>query len=317
MWYITFHGGDDGVNDVHAYDDSGELVVKHVLPKRPPRRELRGIGFGPDGYLYVVNGYKKYSQILRYEGKPCEGCHCFVDVFASKHTVDALIHPFSFAFDPFGYCYVTSQDTNVTTRLSQAGRPKPIAPYLAQTYPHNQLLDGTFVASSSGRLPEVPSASPGVEPPQGLEVTVESGKVSHSVRDVLIYSDRLFVADEPGNAVKIYDRRSGELAAKIADDNLLAAPVHLLARKDNIYIGSTGTKAVLRYAIASGTLHKFIEGLESPSGMTFGRDGCFYVESRKDRCVLKYDEKGNYIDKLIKDLPDEPEFLLHVPDAAR
>lgn len=316
MWYITFHGGDDGVNNVHAYDDNGDLAVKHVLPKHPPRSELRRIAFGPDGYLYVVNGSKKYSQILRYKGKPGgDGSHEFINVFASKHTVAALVHPFSFAFDLFGYCYISSQDTNVVTRLSHVtGTPKRIASYLAQTYPDNQLLDGTFVASSDGHLPDVLPAKPDVQSPQGLGVSLDSGKVSHSVRDLLFHWDSLIVADEPDNAVKIYNKVTGKLVTCIVDDDLLASPVHLLARDGEIYIGSTGTKAVLRYYIGTGTLAKFIEGIKSVSGMSFGGDGCFYAASRKDRCILKYDGNGNFIHKFIKDLPDDPEFLLYVPN---
>lgn len=71
---------------------------------------------------------------------------------------------------------------------------------------------------------------------------------------------------------------------------------------------------MLRYDLGVGALLKFIEGIESVSGMSFGRDGCFYAASRKDRCILKYDQNGNFIDKFIKDLLDDPEFLLYVPD---
>jgi hypothetical protein len=312
MWYITFHGGDDGVNNVHAYDDNGELVVKHLLPKDPPLRELRGIAFGPDGHLYIVNGYKKYSQILRYEGTPREdGSHEFIDVFASKDTVDALVHPFSLAFDSHGHCYASSQDTNVVTRLWYTTRKiRMVAPYLARTYPNNQLLGGTFVASSEGHLPDVPTAKPNVGPPQGLEVSLDSGNVSHSVRDILVHGDRLFVADEPGNAVKIYDGETGKLVNQVVDDKL-AAPVHLLSRDGVLYVGSTGTNSVLKYDIASGVLSEFVEGIESVSGMSFGGDDCFYAASRKEQCILKYDESGNFIDKFIKGLPDNPEFLLY------
>jgi hypothetical protein len=188
-----------------------------------------------------------------------------------------------------------------------------VAPYLAEVYPHNQLLAGTFVASSKGDLPDVSLAIPNVHPPQGLEVSLDSGKVSCSVRDVLVHRDWLIVADEPGNAVKIYNGGTGKLNIRIVNDDLLAAPVHLHANDDKIYIGSTGTKAVLRYDLSVGALLKFIDGIDSVSGMSFGRDGCFYAASMKERCILKYDEKGNFIERFIKDLPDDPEFLLYVP----
>ena len=322
MWYISFHGGDDGVNNIRAYDDKGKLATKHVLAKcddDPPRSELRKFAFGPDGDLYVVNGYKKYSQILRYKGKPNkDGGHDFVGVFVSKDTVAALVHPFSFTFDAFGFWYVSNQDTNVVTRLDAKGEPMPVSPYLAQTYPKNKLLPGTFIASSKGDLHGVPAAAPDVEPPQGLHVSVDkdSGKTTHSVRDVLIHWDCLVVADEPANAVKIYDGGTGKLITNIVNDRLLAAPVHLLSDDAAIYIGSTGTDAVLRYDLGSDSLGGFIEGIKSVSGISFGPDGCFYAASRKEQCILRYDANGKFIDKFIKDLPDDPEFLLYVPSVS-
>jgi len=315
MWYITFHGGDTGVNNIHSYDDLGKLLSKHVLPKHPPRSELRRIAFGPEGDLYVVNGYKKCGQILRYRGIPkTDGSHEFMNVFASKDTVDAVVNPFSFAFSKFGHCFVSNQATNVVTRLwHTTRRPTLLAPYLAETYPHNELLPGTFVASSKGDLPGAPLAKPNVQPPQGLEVRLDAGKVSGSVRDVVVYQNRVFVADEPGNAVKIYDGETGKLVTRIVDDNLLAGPVHLLASDGALYIGSTGSDSVLKYDIALDVLSKFIDGIGRVSGMSFGCDRRFHAASRKDRCILNYDQVGNLINMFIKDLPDDPEFLLYVP----
>src|SRR5262245_10938154 len=109
MWYVSFHGGNDadnnqtaqasathgkksgkkgGVNKVHAYaDGSGQLITKDVLQKNIPGltlRELRDIGFGPDGDLYVVNAYSQYSQILRFKGAAnADGSHDFVGIFAA------------------------------------------------------------------------------------------------------------------------------------------------------------------------------------------------------------------------------------------
>ena len=357
MWYITFHGGQDdgsdgqggagagqasksGVNKVHAYDDDGQLITKDVLPASIPNvtlDELRGIGFGAAGYLYVVNSYSGDSQILYFTGAAdSHGTHDFLGVFvmreatggldcsaAARGCVESIVHPFAFTFDGSGNCYVSSQDTNVATLLPASGTPQ-IAPYLAQTYPNNQFLPGTFVASSNGALPKVPQAQPDVSPPQGLEVAFDKSntKVVNSVRDVLFNQGSLYVADEPGNAVKIYDGTSGELTGEISDSSLLAAPVHLLLAGDDLYIGSTGTPAggspgVVRYSLTDGTYAPFITRVDSPSGMGIGADGNFYVALRKGRCVAKYSMNGVLLGCLVCDLPDDPEFLLYVPDATR
>lgn len=343
MWYVTFHGGgcgsadeaggaDDksgksGVNKVHAYDDDGNLITKDVLPTSIPGVtlcELRDIGFGPDGYLYVANSYSDYSQILRFSGAPdSSGTHAFVGVLASCATVDAIVHPFAFTFDAAGRCLVSSQDTNVVTGLDlSSGAALPIAPYLSNTYPAQQLLPGTFVASAEGKLPNVPLAQPNVPTPQGLAVGFNNGdagaaassklKVASSVRDVLYDLGALFVADEPGGAVKIYDGAQGNLEYVIADEALLAKPVHLLVAGGTLYIGSAGASAVLSYQ--DGALTPFISGIGSPSGMAFGADGCFYVADRQGRSVLKYDPNGTLLGSFLSGLPDNPEFLLYVPN---
>lgn len=354
MWYITFHGGTQalstntapskqakksGVNTVHAYDDNGQLMTKHVLPKSidgVTLCELRGMIFGPDGDLYVVNSYWKYSQILHFKGAAkADGSHDFVGIFAappgagpSSFSVDAIVHPFNFTFDQDANWYISSQDTNVITRLPpDPGTALMIAPYLSSAYPDSQLLAGTFVASSNGSLPHAPRTTTNIPPPQGLEVLLAnnagassgpSSKVAKSVRDLLFHQGMLYVADEPASAVKLYDGASGELLGQIADASLLAQPVHLFPIGDTLLIGSTGTTnlapAVLQYDPATKTLANFITGIGSPAGIAQGADGCFYVAIRKDKSIAKYDPHSQALTPFIPSLPDEPEFLLYVPD---
>ena len=49
--------------------------------------------------------------------------------------------------------------------------------------------------------------------------------------------------------------------------------------------------------------------------MGIGADGNFYVALRKGRCVAKYSMNGVLLGCLVCDLPDDPEFLLYVPNA--
>jgi len=51
--------------------------------------------------------------------------------------------------------------------------------------------------------------------------------------------------------------------------------------------------------------------VKNSCGMAFGNSGNFYVASRTERTILKFDPDFNPV-KFRCDLPDDPEFLLHV-----
>lgn len=327
MWYISFQGETDGgVNNIYVYHNSGELHAQpELLPSgcsNPVLCELRGFALNGN-LLYVVNANKGVSQILRYESAS-GGAFTFKDIFVAKDTVNSILHPYDLTFDADGNCYVSSQDTNVVTRLQANGAPLPIASYLTQQYPPpQQFLAGTFVASSTGALPHVPTpAPPDVPTPQGLSVSFTDKtdkKVANSVRGVLFYKGYLYVADEPSDAVKVYDGTTGQLSGQIAGDKL-SAPVQLLLNKTTLYIGSTGNASVVSYDLSQGVPtgivkpKKFITGdVKHVSGMAFDADGNFYAAERKAKSIKKFDGDGNYVGKFIEDLPDDPEFILYVP----
>lgn len=329
MWYISFHGGSKGVNNILVYHDSGK---KHSHPdllptggSNPALQELRGF-VTVGNLLYVVNAYKKYSQVLVYEADS-NGNYSFKEIFASKDKIDSVLHPYDLTFDPQGYCYLSSQDTNVVTGLVGAESPQQVASYLQQQYPSpDKFLSGTIVASSIGALPNTPSPSPpDVPAPQGLQVCFTGNTdttVSNSVRGVLLYDGSLYVSDEPANAVKVYDGKTGELSGQITGDNL-SAPVQLLLSETTgvLYIGSTGNDSVLSYDLSqgapSGTVAPttFIDGeVKHISGMALDADGNFYAAERKAQKIKKFPPDGSGSGKdFITNLPDEPEFILYVP----
>ncbi|MEP7220766.1 MAG: hypothetical protein ABI876_17700, partial [Bacteroidota bacterium] len=259
MWYISFQGESDGeVNNILIYHDSGvEHSQPNLLPTggtSPVLQELRGFAIVGD-LLYVVNAYKGLSQLLLYRANG-DGAYLFESIFASAATINSILHPFDCTFDPSGNCYLSSQDTNVVTRLQSSGAVLPVASYLLGNYnPSGDFLAGTFVASTVGGLPGVhPPAPPDVPAPQGLQVSYTDGtdtRVANSVRGVAYYADHLFVADEPGNAVRIYEGTTGQLACTIAGSNL-SSPVHLLFNGSMLYIGSSGNDSVLSCDLSSG-----------------------------------------------------------------
>ncbi len=133
MLFVTLHGGKSGKNplnnNVHAYDKDGKKITLGVLEDTEGviLDELRGIcRFG--NYLYVVNANQTQNSVLCYQGS--DTSYRFVGKFVSQETCKGVLHPFDLTFDGAGYCYVSSQDTNVVTRLpfrrtARLPRPHP------------------------------------------------------------------------------------------------------------------------------------------------------------------------------------------------
>ncbi len=322
MFILSFHGGSgkNALNNLHVYKDDGSAATpdKLLAPGggAPDLCELRGFVWRPEG-LYVVNANQNDSQLLCYKPQSAPGGqYTFSAIVAGKATVSGIGHPFDVTFDASGNIYLSSQDTNVVTALDENGNALPVAPYLQQTYaPPPSFPEGTFVASSAGK-PPVPS-------PQGLQVTFDrDGNVTHSVRGVLWTGNLLLVADEPGNAVKVYDA-SGKLQGQIQGKEL-AAPVHLRLQRNTLYI-SGGNDTICTCPIPPGKspselgpATKWLDKhLHSPAGMCFDSAGDFYVAERKRREVRKFDPSGNYLGKFISNLPDEPEFIVYQAELPR
>ena len=329
MWYISFHGGSPGLNNVHVYHDSGKPHPQSkLLPTggaNPELLELRGFEI-VDKTLYVVNANREQSQILVYAAN-ASGGYDFKRVLASKNTTNSIFHPYDIAFDAQGNCYVSSQDTNVVTGVRPTGTALPVSAYLLRKHPPpSTFLAGTIVASSLGALPDGPLPHPpDVATPQGLDVGFTDRtktRVLSSVRGVLCHSGCLYVSDEPANAVKVYALSTGELQGQIAGTNL-SAPVQLLLHPATgmLYVGSKGNDSVVRCDVSKGAPvglvapKTFIDGnVKHVSGMAFGPGGNFYAGERKTRKIKMFPADGSGKgEDFITGLSDDPEFILHVP----
>jgi hypothetical protein len=340
MFYITFH---KTTPNVWAYDDKGNLKATQLLAKpqcAPGLDELRCLTFGPNGYLYVANGAKSASQILVYSGSgDSDNAYDFIGVYADSTVSAGVAHPFSVAFDSNNNGYVSSQNTNVVTAVSPPNQGKPcdstppppaytkgtplaVASYL-QGLDLGTFLPGTFVASCYGALNGVNPAPPNVNRPQGLDIKPPAGPAAHSVRDVLVYNDALYVADEPGNAVKVYSLNTGKMQSQIKDPQL-SGPVHLLLKDGSLYI--TSSDRILVYDLAKDKIDTFLSGLSSPAGMAFDSDNNFFFADRKDKIVYQsaYDSNTKQYGPPTVFIPaynhnsapaglkDNPEFLVYV-----
>ena len=314
MLFVTLHGGHPGKsphkNNVHAYGKDGKKITPSVLEdiEGVTLDELRGI-YLVGRFLYVINANRTQNSVLAFEGSGT--CYKFVRKVASNETCKGILHPFDLTFDNAGFCYVSSQDTNIVTRLKLSAdgtiaTPAPVATGLA---PQGKFLPGTFVASSVGKLSE-PSTAP-VPPPAGLQYSAEGAK-KHSVRGALWTNNALYVADQPAGQIKVYDA-TGKL---VGQSNQVETPVHLVAFQGRLYVSGANEVLTAKLSKPPGdfTLSP-IPGLKikNGGGMAFTPQGHFYIASRTENYILKFDFDFKPM-KFDCALPDNPEFLLHVQD---
>jgi hypothetical protein len=142
------------------------------------------------------------------------------------------------------------------------------------------------------------------------------------VRGVIFAPDNaLYVADRAADCVRVYEARTGRHVRNLVSrSDELDRPIHLLFSPNCRYllIGSGGNDSILRHDLRLGSTNVFVGpksgGLNGPAGMAFGEDGLLYVVSRNSKEILRYGSiDGRPRGKpLIKDLPDNPEFLMLV-----
>jgi hypothetical protein len=326
MWWISYRGeGKAGVENIGVFEDDGTPRKKHPLlldpsPKAYPLRIARGFALVGDD-LYIASAWRKDSHVARYRRHG--DTFRFADVVVTTKLVSAMIHPFDVELGDDGSLYASCQDTNtVLAILPKTRKPAPVALHLRKSFPNGNFFPGTLVASSQGRLPEVGDRAPlDVPPPQGLKVVLdEHGRPRHSVRGIIVHRRLLYVADEAGDVVKIFEKKSGRLVAHIKGKKL-TKPVHLILHGETLYIGAAGTGSILAYDIPkvapSGKVKArvVIDGkLKAPAGFAIGPDGDLYVAERFDQRVRRFSVKGKKKGTFIDGLPDMPEFLVYVPD---
>ncbi len=327
MFYLSFHGGSgsSSLNNIHIYNDDGsEANPSKLLPQGTPSlSELRGFAF--TNGLMVVNGYQKYSQLLQYTATGTPPTYQYAQTWASP-AINSVAHPFDFTFDANGKCYLSSQDTGVVTILTAAGKTGNVPAALTQNgVPASSYLQGTFVASVSHDLPNIPvNASVAVAEPLGLAVDVESGKMANSVRGLAYWNGALLVADEVAGMVKAYSVADGSLLAAATG---LDSPVHLLINDSTLYISTKqGVMQVTLQSQISFTTPlnatayitpQMISAAKAKSvaGMCFGPEPgssgnqVMFVADREGNAVYYFN--GKSLRPFIPTVTDSPEFVVY------
>jgi hypothetical protein len=325
VWWISYRGeSGHGVDNIGVFEDDGSPRKKHPLlldpsPAAHPLHIARGFALVGDD-LYIANAWRQDSHIALYRRHG--DTFRFKEVLAKSEQVAAMVHPFDVELGDDGRIYVSCQDTNtVVSLVPETREPAPVAAHLLKQYPEGKFLPGTLVASSHGRLPEYGDRRAlDVPSPLGLKVVLDkSGKPRHSVRGIVVHKKHLYVADEAGDAVKVFDVKSGELMAHIAGREL-EAPVHLIMHGETLYIGAAGTGSILALDLTSTPPSGKVKArvvidrkLDAPSGFAVGPDGDLYVAERKKQRVRRFTADGKKKGTFIDNLPDMPEFLVYVP----
>jgi hypothetical protein len=279
MLLVTFHGGSSGISNVYAYDTtSGTLLTQTALKTAPPAdAELRGLVYATP-YLYVVDGGKSSSNVVCYQSSTdstkSSSLFTYVGAFLSPSLSknkgkfkNAIGHPYAMVFDGAGNCYVSNQDTNVVARAEVASNNQSatIKPGCQSSYLNDLksicpksgcvYLDGTFVASQNGTLPDVDVQATNVSSQYGgLYVTFSGGskdavtagdskdgdskdkeKVQNSVRDVAIWNGVLLVCDEPAQLIRLYSLSDGSyLGSSAVPDK----PTHMAVFSNGLYVSA-------------------------------------------------------------------------------
>ena len=241
MWWISYRGeSGHGVDNIGVFEDDGSPRKMHPLlldpsPAAHPLHIARGFALVGDD-LYIANAWRKDSHIALYHRHG--DTFRFKEVLAKTEQVAAMVHPFDVELGDDGRIYVSCQDTNtVVSLVPETRKPAPVAAHLRKHYPNGKFLPGTLVASSQGSLPEYGDRTPlDVPAPLGLKVVLDKrGKPRHSVRGIIVHRKHLYVADEAGDAVKVFNVRSGELMAHITGRALEGARAPDPARRDALH----------------------------------------------------------------------------------
>jgi hypothetical protein len=279
-----------------------------------------------DGTLYVANAYERYSQVLSYSSTiDSHGRRHFLHVVADR-TCESVSHPYSLVFSG-QTLFVSNQDTGVVSTFTAPKDGAPahadsISSYLTTKFPSKHFLAATFVACSN--TPDTPRhhGDP-VKPSEGgLAFRAKTGTVaSHAVRGLAVAAV-LYVCDEQGDRVTMYDPVQGTYLGEISGRNL-TGPVDVAIDPTTgaVAIASAGNQSL--YSVTppatfpsspitvEPTLVVSDPRLDGLSGLAYDANGELYINARKERVILKLD--GTSLAQFGTTFEDTPEVILYVP----
>lgn len=326
--YTTFSGeSDTPIQNVYSISPDGN--VQTDILQGVTFDELRGLAFAPspDGRLFVANAHKTSSAIYVFPKDPNpDGTRDWPGFAITPVGTAGLWHPYELALArEGGQLLASSQDTNVVTGwvtppTFSEPRTTPISSYLSGQY-GDHFFPGTAVASATplendGFTPTAVPADCG-----GLHYDDSSGS-AHSVRGIAVSADGklLFVADEAGDRVTVYEMETGAYLSSITEskNHSIQKPVGVALNPadGNIYIGSTGNNRIFCYDIASRDTTVFIhdsDKLDKVSGLAFNTAGDLFTGSRSTAKIYRAAAGSTDLQTLAGPFGDSPECLVVVP----
>jgi len=297
MLLVTFHGGKGGINNIYGFSTKdGKLKTKASLSALKVKlQELRGMAIW-NGNLFVVNGSRDTSNVLVFKGPPKKG-----KTFHYLGTVigrgDSITHPYGIGFKSSSMptvCYVSDQDSNVVAQVNLShGKHGAVigmlqsgcqSGFLSEKYnPPEAFLRGTFVASQIGALAGLPAAPNVTATNGGLGVRGSGTPLAplHSVRDVAMARDILFVCDEADSRIKMYALKSG---APLGSTSLPAGPTHLAIFNGGLWVSarqnlwwSALPRSAAKASLSFKSLAFGVPGKKTIGGISFDGAGSVYV----------------------------------------
>jgi hypothetical protein len=315
------------INNIKALSRKGNDKGE-VLPKGGGYSELRGMALDAQGQLYVANAHKSGSAIDVFGPVRDDGTRdLLVRGLVAETSSSAFWHPYQLSFAGTTL-YVSSQDTNVVSAytISGSGTDTTAAPattcsYLSSTFA-GPFYEGTWVGSADpvergGMTPCAVPADQG-----GLSRITQSAK--HSVRGIAVAGTELFVADEAGQRVAVYDLATGAYQRALTAmsravlPNAIENPVGLAfdTKTGVLAIGSTGNDVIFGYRPLTGSLDVLFDaganGIAQLSGLAWTPEGTLLFASRKKRRVYALETSSGKASKFSKKFDDSPESLLVV-----
>lgn len=258
-----------------AYEDSdtgqgqpGNFLLEFVSSGLNSPRD---IVFGPDGDLYVSNGFENSNgsdhTIERFDGQTGASKGSFV--IPGSGGLDV---PNGITFGPDGNLYVASSDTGQILRYDgQTGAIIGSGVFASG----GGLVEPRFIAFGPGSAPGIPD---------------------------LYVADTGFLRDR----ILRYDGLTGAFIGEFVSRNEggMGKPFGMtFDANGNLYVASFSTNEILKFDsngdvvpgspfIAAGT-----GGLTNPRGLTIGPDGLLYVANGATESILRFDPvSGNFID---------------------
>jgi YVTN family beta-propeller protein len=299
--YATFH---DEASNIYKYSRNGCLLDTSVLVGGPEHAlsshliELRSIVFGTlgdDEALYVADAYSDDSYLNIYSRCDKHGKRGYITTATATVVNPGINHLYGIAFDPDGNVLVSSQHTDNVIRLyKDTFEPMPIPSMMNLTTDRPfEYYPGTFIQFGTPTVHDVK----------------EQG-----VRDVIAVQDKIWVANEDDNSVRVIDAVTGLVEDIISVSSppigLLYSPVYGV-----VFVSAKGQKDMGLVHAVSVESKKILRRFKSkrmthPTGMAIFRSTLFVADQKLGQIVSFNIHSGRFLRIIVSDMPLGIEKLL-------